>query len=74
MIIHDLDVKRVAILPEEANAPLIVNSHTPLSAPIPCEFFQSIGGWNPQIIQCGGSAQHSQFSQRCLLNIGGQLP
>ena len=41
----DLNLVCVLCLPSEADAPLVINSHAPLSAPSAPEGFQSVGCW-----------------------------
>lgn len=73
MIIHYFNVVRVASLPFKADTPLIVNPNTVLPQAVPGQFFQAIGRGDTQVFQSHSPMQHTQFAQRYLLYIGGQL-
>lgn len=49
MVVNDLDIMGVAILPTEANAPLVIDTDTVLAAPPTSELLQSIARRYSQI-------------------------
>jgi hypothetical protein len=49
VVVDDLHILRVAILPDEADAVLIVDADAVLSAPIACQGFQPIAGKRCQV-------------------------
>jgi len=51
MIISNFHLKNITIVPFEANSPWVVDSYTVLPKPVSLEFLQSVGWWNPEIIQ-----------------------
>jgi hypothetical protein len=44
VIIHNLYIKRIAILKAKANAPLLVDANTPLTRSVPFEYLEVIAG------------------------------
>ena len=50
MMVRDSYIMCIAVLPTKACAPLIVDAYAPLPLPVVRQFFQSITGWDPQII------------------------
>jgi hypothetical protein len=51
VIVHDLDLIGVAVVPDEADSPLIVDPHAVLTLPITRERLEAIAGRRSQIIQ-----------------------
>src|SRR4051794_37377563 len=74
MIVHDLNVIGIAAPPAEADSPLVVDTNAPLSRSFSVKFFEAIGRRNSQILKTGGAIQHTQFTQRHLLDITRQAP
>ena len=64
MVVHDLDLIRIAVAPLETYAPLIVDADTVLPFPASRQLFQPIAGWAPQILLGLGCVEHEQFSTR----------
>jgi len=50
MIINDLDVPRIALVPREADTPLIVDADAMLAGPIPFKGFKMIPRWLGQVL------------------------
>lgn len=50
MVIHDLNVVRVAVSPPETDPPLVVDPNAVLTFPVSCQFFQPIPGWDSQVL------------------------
>jgi len=65
MIIRYLNVVRIAISPDKANAPLIIDSNAVLTRPITLQLFQSISWRHSQLCQ-GLSAALSNKSLRAV--------
>ena len=63
MVVNDLDIMGVAILPTEANTPLVIDTDTVLAAPSSSELLQSITRRYSQIGQCLGRVQSDELSQ-----------
>ncbi len=71
MIIYNFHVVRVTFLPFKANPPLIIDPNTVLTQAVAFQFFQTISRRDTQVLQDHSPIEHSQFTQRYLLNIGG---
>ena len=75
MVINDLDLLGAPVLPNEANAPLIVDSDAMLPAPIaPFHRFEAIPSGRPQIWKLRCSSQHVEFPKGHIakgLKLGG---
>lgn len=69
MVVRDFNAHRIAIHPDEADSPLTVDPDAVLSAAIALQRFQSIGGWDPQIVQRPRVVQHAQFASCNLLDV-----
>ena len=74
MVVDDLDVPGFAITPYETDPPLVVDANAVLLFPITSQALQAVARREPQIVQAGGRIEHSQFSERCALEIGRPLP
>jgi hypothetical protein len=61
MIVHDLDLERIAITPYEAEPPLLIDPHAELSFSIAAKLFEPIARTR-QIAQFFCSAQHAQLA------------
>lgn len=72
MVIGDFDVVGIAILPAEADAPLLIDSDTKLSTSITFEGFETVCGWNLQILQIDRPADHGKLIQGPLLDVDRQ--
>jgi hypothetical protein len=51
VIVNELDVVRIAILPPETDAPLIIDANAVLSRAIAFEFLQPIAWRRPEIVE-----------------------
>jgi len=69
VVINNLDLVSIAILPDEADAPLVVYANAVPPASTAPQGFQTIGGWRPQVTQPFRLIQSDQFSQGRSLNI-----
>jgi hypothetical protein len=73
VVVYDLDINRIAILPNKTDTPLVVDTDTELTATISGQLFQPVGWRDAQVLQGQGPVEHSQLAQRNLLNISRQL-
>jgi hypothetical protein len=62
MVVHNLNVVRVAVAPDEAQPPLIVDADAVLSDAIACQRLQPIAGRLTEIFQVGRRRQRAQFA------------
>jgi hypothetical protein len=51
VVIDDLDLERIPVAPNEANAPLVVDSDAVLPLSLPSQRLQTVPRWNPQILK-----------------------
>jgi len=64
VVVDDLDIEWVAAFEAEAQPPLVVDAHAPLSATIAAQSLQMIGSWLMQIFSARGDVQVAQRTQR----------
>lgn len=69
MIINDLNLKSIAIFPNEADSPLIIDSNTVLSKPVALQLLQPIRWRNPQRVQTTACRENFELSSGKALNI-----
>ena len=69
MVVHDFNVNCIAIHPNEAYSPLIVDSDAVLSFSVSPQRFQSIRWWNTQVVYRSSIVQHPEFAPCDLLNV-----
>lgn len=62
MLIHDLDIAGVAILPNKAASPLIVDPNAVLSFPVAPQLLETIPGRRGEIAKFGRSVQLAKLS------------
>ena len=75
MIIDDFDrLKIILSFDRKADSILIIDTNAVLPLPISLQWFQTICGWNFQILQTSCIVNHDQFSQCYSLNILRELP
>lgn len=51
MVVGDADFVGIAVFPDEADAPLIVDTNAVLSPPVAAEGFKMIAWWGAQIVK-----------------------
>ena len=51
VVVDDFNRVRVPIFPDEADAPLVIDTDAMLAAPLPLESFEPVPRWHPQVIQ-----------------------
>jgi len=62
VIVDDLDVERVAVIPAEADPPLIIDSDAMLTLPISREFFQAIPRRHFEVAQRVSRVQQEELN------------
>jgi hypothetical protein len=73
VIVDDLDRERIAVAPDEADAPLPADSNAVLSLAISAQLFESITRIC-EIAQLPGLSDKSQFSKRNALDVLWETP
>jgi hypothetical protein len=68
--IDNFNLFGVTILPNEAEAPLIVDANAMLSGAVALKGFEAVARWLPQGVQVDGGSQHSQLALRDANEIG----
>src|SRR6185312_4768911 len=74
MVVNDFNFMGVATLPEEADAPLVVDPDAVLAFAVALQGFQAIGWRNAEVIQGRRGIEHAELAARDLLDIGRQSP
>ena len=74
MVIDDFDLMRVPVLPDKANAPLVIDADTVLACPTAFESFEAIARRHPQIFQVRRCRELGQLPKGSALNAGGKTP
>jgi hypothetical protein len=69
MIINEFDLKRIAVGPTKADAPLIINTNAVLSGPIAAQLFEAIAGWHTQIVQRLGGINRNELAEHDALEL-----
>ncbi len=69
MIIDDFDVIGIAVLPDKTDAPLVIDADAVLARTVPGQFLEPIRRRYTQVVQRLRSVEHSQLSERNLLNV-----
>ena len=73
MIVRHFDVVGIALLPAEADAPLVIDANAMLASAIARQSFQPIGRWNPQIVQALSDIELYQLAPRKAVQFGGKV-
>jgi hypothetical protein len=63
VVVHDLDLVRIAAVPPEADPPLIIDPDAVLACAITAQPFQAIPRWHAKIVQPRRGIQHPELSQ-----------
>lgn len=74
MIIRNLDALGIAVRPDKAQPPLVIDAYTVLAFTIAFQGFEMVSGRAAQIGQCPGIVEHTQLTPDDLLNIPRQAP
>ena len=70
VIVGDLDVVRVAVLPPEADAPLIVDANTVLPGAIPFQLLQAISGRDAEVLELLCGVHEAELPEQRTLEVG----
>jgi hypothetical protein len=62
MVINNFKVERIAITPDEAQSPLVIDADAVLSGPVPGQRLQVVGRRLPEILQRGRRSQRTQLT------------
>src|ERR1019366_4946360 len=68
VIVHDLNFVSIALAPNEAQTPLVVNANAVLSLSAAMQSFQAISGGRCPIAQFGGAIQLPKLAPRDVLD------
>jgi hypothetical protein len=69
MVVDDFDMAWSSFLPDEADAPLVVDQDAVLAGAVAFQRFQPIAGRDTQILQDARLIEQTQFAQRRRLDI-----
>src|SRR5215469_560582 len=61
VVVHNLNVKRIGISPNEAQPIAIIDSNTVLAFSVSSQCFESIPAWNRQIVKLSCPVQNYEF-------------
>jgi len=68
VVVHDLDLESVAVFPDEAEAPLIINPNAVLPFAIAAQCFQPISWRSHQVAEFHRAIQLPELPARHVLN------
>jgi len=51
VVVRDFNVVRVAVVPAEADAPLVIDPDAPLARAVAFQRLKPVAGWNTEILQ-----------------------
>ncbi len=74
MVIHYLDAVSITSAPLKTHSPLIVDANAILACPCAGKFLKAVGRWNTQVIERRRVIDHTEFTQRDLLDVLRQPP
>lgn len=63
MVVRDFNFVGVAILPDETDPPLVIDSNAVLSLAVSAQRFESVAGRHRQVMQFLGCVEHGQLPQ-----------
>jgi hypothetical protein len=64
VIVHDFDFVRLAVLPGEADPPLIVDPNAVLAAPVSLQHLKTVARRDPEILEARGGMEVEQLAAR----------
>ncbi len=73
MVVGDFHIRRLAVIPTENQAPLLIDSHAPEAFEIAGKGFQPVAGRESQIGQKIGGVKLSETQERPFLNFSRQF-
>jgi hypothetical protein len=62
VVVHDLDIERMAVFKAKANSPWVIDANAVLPASISLECLEPVVRRDPQVIQSNRLMQHGQFA------------
>ena len=62
MVVDNFNLMRIFLNPEEAKAPLVIDTNTVLTGAVALQRFQVIAGRVSQVSQASGGVKHSKLS------------
>ncbi len=68
MIVNNLDLEGIAVAPDEADPPLLINPHAVLSLALAAKPFESVAGTR-QVAQFHSLVKDSELAQRDALDV-----
>ncbi len=74
MVVDNLHVPGLAVTPNQANPPSIVDANTVLSAAVTFQCLQAIAGRHPQVVEDACGIHHLQFCLGPPLDIRREVP
>ena len=74
MIVDDLNVKGIAVFPDEADAPLVVDPDAVLPHTIPAEPLETVARRDPEILKRFDRMEEDELPQCCPNNLRGEPP
>jgi hypothetical protein len=73
MIVGDFHFSRLAVIPTENQAPLLIDSHAPETLEISRKGFQAVAGRESQVRQKIGGVKLPETQERPFLNLSRQF-
>lgn len=70
MVVGDFNFEGVAFVPNEADAPLLIDADAVLSCPVSTKCLKVIARWNAEVIQCRCEVKHGEFVEGSTQQIG----
>jgi len=64
MVVCYLDVVGIAVVPREADPPLVVDANAPLTLAIADQPFEPVAGQHSQVCELHCRVQHQELAQR----------
>lgn len=77
VVVDDLDAVGVAVLPDEAESPLVVDADGVLADAVPLQRFEPGGrrsAWGAEVAEVGGRIEHDELAQGAALDVGRDAP
>jgi hypothetical protein len=73
VIINDFNILNVTLQPDKTDAPLAIDTDTPLPGTITGKLFKSVAGWHAEKVECSRGVKLCQLALRGSLYIWWQL-
>jgi hypothetical protein len=69
LVVADLNALGLTLVPDEAQAPLVIDAYAVLSCPVTRQGFKMVSGWYPQIFKPLHGVEHPQLPTSDGLNL-----